>query len=57
MEAGERPEEGHVVHQADGAIGCLAQTPDLSPDRTAQDATDAPDPVRPGCDRGSVRHA
>ncbi|MGW1790474.1 hypothetical protein ACWCO0_13680 [Streptomyces tubercidicus] len=46
-----------MVHQADGAIGCLAQTPDLSPDRTAQDATDAPDPVRPGCDRGSVRHA
>ncbi|MBL1093739.1 MULTISPECIES: ABC-F family ATP-binding cassette domain-containing protein [Streptomyces] len=37
----EQPDEGHVVLTADGGIGYLAQTPDLPPDRTVQDAIDA----------------
>ncbi|WP_030412893.1 ABC-F family ATP-binding cassette domain-containing protein [Streptomyces sp. NRRL S-1448] len=37
----EQPDEGHVVLTADGGSGYLAQTPDLPPDRTVQDAIDA----------------
>ncbi|WAT96287.1 ABC-F family ATP-binding cassette domain-containing protein [Streptomyces nigrescens] len=37
----ERPDEGQVVLRADGGVGHLAQTPDLPPDRTVQDAIDA----------------
>lgn len=37
----ERPDEGRVVLRADGGVGHLAQTPDLPPHHTVQDAIDA----------------
>ncbi|MFH8684355.1 ABC-F family ATP-binding cassette domain-containing protein [Streptomyces lydicus] len=36
----ERPDDGRVVLHADGGVGYLAQTPDLPPQHTVQDAID-----------------